>query len=92
MKRRRPRIGLLGGTFDPVHVGHIALARAAQAAFGFDEIRFVPTAISWQKGDASTPAQHRLEMVRLAIAGHRGLVVHRIFRHAFRAGFRNATA
>ena len=75
MNARPTRIGLLGGTFDPIHVGHVALARAAQAAYGFDEIRFLPTAISWQKGETSTDSQHRLEMVRRAIAGHRGFVL-----------------
>lgn len=74
MTRQRPRIGLLGGTFDPIHVGHIALARSAQAALGFDEIRFLPTGISWQKGDDSTPAEHRLRMVSLAIEGLPGFV------------------
>jgi len=75
MNDRPRRIGLLGGTFDPIHVGHVALARAAQAAYGFDEIRFLPTAISWQKGETSTDPQHRMEMVRRAIAGHRGFVL-----------------
>jgi nicotinate-nucleotide adenylyltransferase len=75
MKQGRTRIGVLGGTFDPVHVGHIALARSAQAAFGFNEIRFLPTGISWQKGEASTPAQHRLKMVQMAIAGQDGFTL-----------------
>jgi len=75
MSERANRIGLLGGTFDPIHVGHVALASAAQAAFGFDEISFLPTAISWQKGETSTAAQHRMEMVRQAIAGNPGFVL-----------------
>lgn len=75
MSARPPRIGLLGGTFDPIHIGHVALARAAQAAYGFDEIRFLPTAISWQKGETSTDPNHRMEMVRQAIASHRGFVL-----------------
>lgn len=74
MTQRRTRIGLLGGTFDPVHIGHLALARSAQAALGFDEIRFLPTGISWQKGEVSTPSEHRLRMVNLAISGQPGLV------------------
>lgn len=74
MTRRRTRIGLLGGTFDPVHIGHLALARSAQAALGFDEIRFLPTGISWQKGEVSTPSEHRLRMVNLAISGRPGFV------------------
>jgi nicotinate-nucleotide adenylyltransferase len=75
MTNVRRRIGVLGGTFDPIHVGHIALARSAQVALGFDEIRFLPTGISWQKSDTATPASDRLEMVRLAVAGRPGFVV-----------------
>ena len=66
------RIGLLGGTFDPVHVGHLALARAARDALRLDEIRFVPTGRSWQKDAASATAEQRLEMLRRAIAGTPG--------------------
>ncbi len=67
---RPERIGLLGGSFDPVHVGHIALARAAQTALQLDAIRFIPTARSWQKQHRQTDAGHRIAMLREAIASH----------------------
>lgn len=69
----RRRIGILGGTFDPVHVGHLALGRAARDALRLDEVRFMPTGRSWQKESARADAGQRLEMVRLAIAGEPGL-------------------
>jgi ribosome-associated protein len=65
----RRRIGLLGGTFDPVHVAHVALARAALAHLALDELRFVPTGRSWQKVDAGASAQQRIEMLDIATAG-----------------------
>ncbi|RIK91371.1 MAG: hypothetical protein DCC72_10895, partial [Burkholderiales bacterium] len=65
----RRRIGLLGGTFDPVHVAHVALARAALAHLALDELRFVPTGRSWQKVDAGASAQQRIEMLGIATAG-----------------------
>lgn len=71
----RRRIGLLGGTFDPIHVGHLALARAARDALRLDELRFVPTGRSWQKSGSGVDAAARLEMVRLAIAPIAGFVV-----------------
>jgi len=70
---RRRRIGILGGTFDPIHVGHLALGRAARDALRLDEVRFMPTGRSWQKETARADAGQRLEMVRLAIAGEPGL-------------------
>jgi nicotinate-nucleotide adenylyltransferase len=65
----RRRIGLVGGTFDPPHVGHLALARAARDAWALDEVRLVPTGRSWQKAGAGATAAQRLEMVRLTLAG-----------------------
>jgi len=65
----RRRIGLVGGTFDPPHVGHLALARAARDAFGLDEVRLVPTGRSWQKAGAGANSAQRLAMTRLAVAG-----------------------
>ena len=60
-------IGLLGGSFDPVHLGHLQLARDALKHLPLDQVRFVPAAHPWQKG-ALTAAEHRAQMVRLAIA------------------------
>lgn len=62
-----PVIGLLGGSFDPIHVGHLQLARDALAHLPLDEVRFVPAAQPWQK-DRVTDAAHRVRMVELAIA------------------------
>jgi len=64
----RRRIGLLGGTFDPVHVAHVALARAALAHLALDELRFVPTGRSWQKARAGANAKQRIAMLRIAAA------------------------
>jgi nicotinate-nucleotide adenylyltransferase len=66
--RMREPIGLLGGTFDPIHVGHVALGRAALEQLALSEVRFIPTASSWQK-DGVTPAAQRAHLVGLAIAG-----------------------
>lgn len=65
----RRRIGLLGGTFDPPHVGHLALARSARDAMGLNEVRLIPTGQSWQKPNARTAASDRLAMVHCALQG-----------------------
>ena len=69
MTGARRRIGVLGGTFDPIHVGHLALARSARAALALDEVWFIPTGRSWQKDASRASAAQRLEMTRLAVDG-----------------------
>ena len=62
-------IGVLGGTFDPIHNGHLLLAEEVRARLNLAETLFVPAGQSWLKANLSiTPATHRVEMVRLAIA------------------------
>jgi nicotinate-nucleotide adenylyltransferase len=64
------RIALFGGTFDPVHLGHVHLARTAKTALTLDEVRFIPCRISPHKAETCpTPASDRLEMLRLATRG-----------------------
>jgi nicotinate-nucleotide adenylyltransferase len=62
-------IGVLGGTFDPIHIGHLVIAEEARIRLGFNEVLFVPAGQPWRKLDRNiTPADHRVEMVRRAIA------------------------
>jgi nicotinate-nucleotide adenylyltransferase len=62
-------IGLIGGTFDPIHNGHILIAREVKARLKLAEVIFVPAGQPWMKSEKPiTPAVHRLEMVRMAIA------------------------
>lgn len=66
------RLGLLGGTFDPPHVGHLAAALAAGHALGLDRVDLLPANDPWQKtagGRAVSPAAVRLEMVRALVEG-----------------------
>ena len=65
----RMNIGVLGGTFDPIHIGHLILAEAVRARLNSAEILFVPAGQPWLKVDSPiSPVEHRVEMVRLAIA------------------------
>ncbi|MEX2246335.1 MAG: nicotinate-nucleotide adenylyltransferase [Dehalococcoidia bacterium] len=64
------RVGLLGGTFDPVHNGHLSLAEHAMTGLRLDEMLFVPAGEPWRKGHREiTAGEHRLAMLRLAIEG-----------------------
>lgn len=63
------RLGLFGGSFNPIHNGHLAIARKAHEVLGLDRTLFIPTGDPPHKQDgALAPAHHRYEMVRLAIA------------------------
>jgi nicotinate-nucleotide adenylyltransferase len=72
------RIGLFGGSFDPVHNAHVALAGQALQALRLDEVRWVPAGQPWQKTRTLTPAVHREAMVRLATAAEPRCVLDRI--------------
>lgn len=64
------RIGLFGGSFNPVHLGHLMVARAALEELGLDRVSFIPAGQSPFKSDATlAPARQRLCMLRLALAG-----------------------
>ncbi len=64
------KIGIMGGTFNPIHNGHIALAQAAFDYCGLDEVWFMPSGVSYLKqNDKVAPGEVRLEMTKLAIEG-----------------------
>jgi len=67
------RIGLFGGTFDPVHNGHLLVAAAAQKQFFLDKILFIPAWVAPHKQSQgpSASASDRCEMLKLALAGHK---------------------
>jgi len=60
----------MGGTFDPVHFGHLRLAQEAAEILGLERVRWVPAGRPWHRAKPKAPAKHRLEMVRLAIRGN----------------------
>ena len=76
VSRLERRIGLLGGTFDPPHIGHVVVGVWAHHMLALDEVRLVVANDPWQKTRASTvtPAGVRLSMVEAAVAGIEGLV------------------
>ena len=70
------RIGLFGGTFDPPHVGHLALAEWARVQLGLDQVVFIPAGTPPHKAaKARTPAAQRIALTRLAVRGNRAFKV-----------------
>ncbi|MGH8933312.1 MAG: nicotinate-nucleotide adenylyltransferase [Egibacteraceae bacterium] len=72
------RIGIMGGTFDPIHLGHLVTAEQARAELSLDEIIFVPAGQPWQKDRDVTPAEHRYLMTVLATAANPSFTVSRV--------------
>jgi nicotinate-nucleotide adenylyltransferase len=64
------RIGLYGGTFDPIHLGHLRAAETAREAMGLDLVAFLPAAVPPHRGAPLSAAADRLAMVRLAVTPH----------------------
>lgn len=74
----RTRIGLLGGSFDPVHSAHIALAKAALQSLNLDEIQLLPAANPWQKKTLGADETHRIAMLKLAVNTEPDLTINTI--------------
>ncbi|MEU8073299.1 MULTISPECIES: nicotinate-nucleotide adenylyltransferase [unclassified Micromonospora] len=73
------RIGIMGGTFDPIHHGHLVAASEVADRFGLDEVVFVPTGQPWQKAEeAVTPAEDRYLMTVIATASNPRFQVSRV--------------
>ncbi|WP_084148156.1 nicotinate-nucleotide adenylyltransferase [Brachybacterium phenoliresistens] len=79
MEARRRRIGVMGGTFDPIHHGHLVAASEVQSVFGLDEVIFVPTGRPWQKSDRRiSDPEHRYLMTVVATAANPVFTVSRV--------------
>ena len=69
------KLGIVGGTFDPIHLGHVAMAEAGADCAGLDRVLLVPAGVPPHRGAATASAADRLAMVRIAAAGHPRLEV-----------------
>src|SRR5260221_1552456 len=78
-QRRKARLGVMGGTFDPVHHGHLVAASEVAGRFGLDEVVFVPTGQPWQKADRHvSTAEDRYLMTVIATASNPRFSVSRV--------------
>lgn len=70
------RAAVYGGTFDPIHYGHLRVAEEVREGFALDSIIFVPTYVNpFKEDEVTSPPEVRIELVRLAIEGNQGFVV-----------------
>ncbi len=73
---RHAGVGILGGTFDPPHLAHLAVAEEAREVLGLSRVLFIPAGQPWQKADRPvTPGRLRVAMLERAIAGNRAFVL-----------------
>jgi len=78
-ERGRRRVGVMGGTFDPIHHGHLVAGSEVQAWFGLDEVVFVPTGRPWQKNERDvSSSEHRYLMTVVATASNPRFTVSRV--------------
>lgn len=75
MRHQTTMIGILGGTFDPIHFGHLRPALEISELLSLDEMRFIPSASPPHRWQPEASAEHRLEMVKLAINGVDNFVI-----------------
>lgn len=73
--RRRPRIAVFGGTFDPIHHGHLRSAQALRETLGLDEVRLMPARVPPHRPQPQASAQQRLRMLQLAVADLPGIEI-----------------
>lgn len=86
MKVQKKKIGIMGGTFDPIHIGHLILAENAKEQYQLDEIYVMPNGNPKYKSDRQvTDVKHRVEMVRLSIEGNPAFTLSTI--EAMRQGY-----
>ncbi len=79
MRQRPRRVGVMGGTFDPIHHGHLVAASEVADRFDLDEVVFVPTGQPWQKNDAKvSPPEDRYLMTVIATASNPQFTVSRV--------------
>src|SRR5881227_3940902 len=79
MDEQPARVGIMGGTFDPIHHGHLVAASEVASLFGLDEVVFVPTGEPWQKSErVVSPAEHRYLMTVVATASNPRFTVSRV--------------
>ena len=73
-KQKSRKVGLFGGTFDPIHLGHLLTVNHVRQRVGLDSVHLVPAARPVHRSQPVASEQHRMEMVRLAVDDFPGLV------------------